>query len=193
MPDSYICQKYSGNSLNVESLKNGGLASKVRGKPWPPQEAGSLRVVVSSFLSHFISSAYSDETMLHRMSENGLRYDKQVQVNGNELNGGCGEPEWISLSRKLRAKFVEGHIGGCLRADLVILTRGQMTYWAAPHLLNLLTTPRKVSSTLTMTQSSSSSFDRRQQLRDHHNLHIKLMWRRPNVEEFCLYQCRICS
>ncbi|GBO15609.1 hypothetical protein AVEN_79463-1, partial [Araneus ventricosus] len=86
MPDSYICQKYSGNSLNVESLKNGGLASKVR-------------------------AAYSDETMLHRMSENGLRYDKQVQVNGNELNGGCGEPEWISLSRKLRAKFVEGHIG----------------------------------------------------------------------------------
>ncbi|CAL1271236.1 unnamed protein product [Larinioides sclopetarius] len=85
MPDSYICQKYSGNSLNVESLKNGGLASKVR-------------------------AAYSDETMLYRMSENGQRYDKQVQVNGNELKGGGDEPEWISLSRKLRAKFVEGHI-----------------------------------------------------------------------------------
>ncbi|KAF8766606.1 hypothetical protein HNY73_019653 [Argiope bruennichi] len=83
MPDSYICAKYSGNTLSVESLKNGGLASKVR-------------------------AAYSDETMLYRMSENGQRYDKQVQVNGNELNG--EEPEWISLSRKLRAKFVEGHI-----------------------------------------------------------------------------------
>ncbi|PRD36038.1 UNVERIFIED_CONTAM: hypothetical protein NCL1_09845 [Trichonephila clavipes] len=31
MPDSYVSPKYAGNSLNVESLKNGELVTKVRG------------------------------------------------------------------------------------------------------------------------------------------------------------------
>ncbi|GFT33644.1 uncharacterized protein NPIL_552731 [Nephila pilipes] len=84
MPDSFVCPKYAGNSINVESLKNGGLVTKVR-------------------------DAYSDDTMLYRMTENGSRCDKQVQINGNELPTDKQEPEWISLSRKLCAKFVEGH------------------------------------------------------------------------------------
>ncbi|GFY39957.1 uncharacterized protein TNIN_481471 [Trichonephila inaurata madagascariensis] len=84
MPDSYVSPKYAGNSLNVESLKNGELVTKVR-------------------------DAYSDDTMLYRTPENGARCDKQVQINGDELPTHRQEPEWISLSRKLCAKFVEGH------------------------------------------------------------------------------------
>ncbi|GIY10378.1 hypothetical protein CDAR_44641 [Caerostris darwini] len=86
MPDSYQCTKYAGNNtLSVESLKNGGFVSKVR-------------------------DPYSEEAMLYQVSQNGLRHDKQVQVNGNEEFVNGHEPEWISLSRKLCAKFVEGHI-----------------------------------------------------------------------------------
>ncbi|KFM66362.1 hypothetical protein X975_17105, partial [Stegodyphus mimosarum] len=86
MPDSYICSKYKGSLQNGESLQMGGLVSSVR-------------------------DANLDETMLyHRLTENSPRYVREHVKFGSERKVLEPEPEWISLSRKLCAKFVEGHI-----------------------------------------------------------------------------------
>lgn len=59
--------------------------------------------------------------MLYRVPEDKCRKiphsshtTGEVTVNGNTT---VQEPEWISLSRKLCAKFVEGHIGKIIFVD----------------------------------------------------------------------------
>ena len=53
--------------------------------------------------------------MLYRVPEDRNRRTHPTSDTGNEVtvngNSTVEEPEWISLSRKLCAKFVEGHIG----------------------------------------------------------------------------------
>ncbi|XP_035219840.1 uncharacterized protein LOC118192931 isoform X2 [Stegodyphus dumicola] len=57
------------------------------------------------------TDANLDETMLyHRKAENSPKYVREHGKFGCERKILEPEPEWISLSRKLCAKFVEGHI-----------------------------------------------------------------------------------
>lgn len=62
-----------------------------------------------------LTDVESSDTMLYRVPEDKNRTPQLVgTTNGAVIANDkkvVQEPEWISLSRKLCAKFVEGHIG----------------------------------------------------------------------------------
>ncbi|KAG8187502.1 hypothetical protein JTE90_022895 [Oedothorax gibbosus] len=83
MPEPHANQRYpSGNGKKVEK---GGFPSRNQ-------------------------DSYSNDAMLYRVPDNSPNYIKQLNKNGRKPTTVSQEPEWISLSKKLCAKFVEGYI-----------------------------------------------------------------------------------